>query len=133
MKLQLKQIDPISAGKVLGALYAAVSLLAVPFILAMTLFMMFASSANLSLSMQSSGVGTMMPGIGLFAGMGLFFVVFMPVAYGAMGFVMGALVALAYNLICRWLGGFVLEFEVLEPAAQPLQPAPAEPPALPVT
>ena len=36
----------------------------------------------------------------------------MPVLYGAMGFVSGAIGALLYNLFARWVGGFELEMEV---------------------
>ncbi|MFH1499773.1 MAG: DUF3566 domain-containing protein [Verrucomicrobiota bacterium] len=116
MKLQLKRIDPIAAGKVLGALYAALTLLLVPFFLLMGAFASLAAHSTVNMSVESSGpgLGPMLPGLGIFAGMGLFFALMIPVAYGVMGFVVGALLALVYNLICRWVGGLVLEFTAMD-------------------
>jgi hypothetical protein len=34
-----------------------------------------------------------------------------PVFYGAMGFIMGAISALLYNLFAKWVGGIELEME----------------------
>lgn len=139
MKLQLKRIDPISAGKVMGGFYAALTLLFVPVVLLMGLFATLAGSASFTMTSSSGdfGGGPMLPGMGIFAGMGLFFALMIPVFYGVMGFVMGALMALVYNLICRWLGGLVLDFEPKDvapeaaPAASEPGASPDGPPSLP--
>ena len=48
-----------------------------------------------------------------FAGIfGVVFAILMPVLYGAMGFVSGAIGGLLYNLLARWVGGFELEMDV---------------------
>jgi hypothetical protein len=53
----------------------------------------------------------------------------MPLLYGAMGFVSGAIGALLYNALAKWVGGFELE---LEPQANlPVAPYPIIPPPTP--
>ena len=49
-------------------------------------------------------------------GMGIGFMIFLPVVYAFFGFIFGALGAWVYNLLAKWIGGFELEFE---PAAPP--------------
>ncbi len=129
MKLQLKRIDPIAAGKIMGGLYAALSLMIVPFFLLMGVFAAFAGQASMNMNMQ--GAGPMPPFGGIFAGMGIVFALLMPVIYGVMGFVMGALMALVYNLICRWLGGLILDFVVLDAPSPSVPVTPVSPPELP--
>jgi hypothetical protein len=46
-----------------------------------------------------------------------------------MGFVMGAIGALLYNLLAKWVGGF--ELELLPPAALPVAPYSMVPPPRP--
>jgi hypothetical protein len=101
MKLKLKRVAPLQAGKLFAALYGAMSLIIVPFML---LFMSLGALA----SAQAGGDAPPMP---IFFGLGLVGVVVLPLFYAAMGFVTGALGSLAYNLIAKWLGGFELEFE----------------------
>lgn len=107
MKLNLKRVAPLQAGKLLGGLYGVMGLIFVPI---MILFMgvgAFASAAS----------GENAPPMPFFFGMGIGFMIVMPVFYAAMGFVTGVLGALAYNLLAKWLGGFELEFE--EPGVPP--------------
>ena len=49
--------------------------------------------------------------MGMGIGLGLFFAVLAPFMYGAMGFLIGALAGLIYNLVVKWIGGieFVVE------------------------
>jgi hypothetical protein len=108
MKLKLKRIGPIQAGKMLGAFYALFALLFVPVIM---LFMAFGAVA-------SRGAGGAPP-LPLMFGMGMGFIIFMPVIYGIMGFIFGCLGALIYNLLAKPLGGFALEFEA-DAAAAPI-------------
>jgi hypothetical protein len=57
----------------------------------------------------------------------IFMAIAAPIAYGLMGFIMGALGALIYNLIAGWVGGIEMELDIV-----PIQPAlPMQPPAQP--
>ncbi len=61
-----------------------------------------------------------------FAGMfGVFFALFMPVLYGVIGFLTGAIGGLLYNLFAKLVGGFELEIE-LQPQT-PVAPYPIIP------
>ena len=48
-------------------------------------------------------------GIGL--GFGVLGLIALPIIYGIIGFVSGAIIAFLYNLIARWIGGIEMEFE----------------------
>jgi hypothetical protein len=99
MVKRLKRVSPLQAGKVIGALYALLSLVVIPFFILGFVVAAFAPNSN----------GNMMPAaIGLVSA--VFMVVLLPIMYGVLGFIFGALGALAYNLIAGWMGG--LEFEV---------------------
>lgn len=91
---RLKNISPVQCGVVLGALYAAISLIIVPFII---LVMLVAPK-------QGNGAG-------IFAG-SMVFVIFIPIIYGVMGFIGGIISAAIYNLIASWTGG--LEFTLAD-------------------
>lgn len=49
---------------------------------------------------------------GMGVGMIIAMVIFVPILYGAMGFIFGALGALVYNLVAGWTGG--IEMELLD-------------------
>ncbi|MDB6113209.1 MAG: hypothetical protein JWQ62_154 [Lacunisphaera sp.] len=104
MNLKLKRIAPLQAGKILGVFYALISLLFVPFML---FFMAMGSLVS-----RNQPNAAPFP---LMFGMGIGFMVFLPVLYGIMGFIFGALSAWIYNLLAKWLGGFELEFESSAP------------------
>ncbi len=104
MNLKLKRIAPLQAGKMIGVFYALISLIFVPF------FLFFMTMGGMAA--RQSGNATVMP---LMFGMGIGAIVFVPVIYGVMGFVFGALGALVYNLLAKPLGGFELEFETNTP------------------
>jgi hypothetical protein len=92
---KIKRIAPLQAGKMLGILYGILGLLVIPIFLVM------------------SAVATQMPApqrVGILA-FGLGFAVAAPFFYGAMGFVFGALGALVYNVIAKWIGGIEVEVE----------------------
>lgn len=112
MQVKLKRIEPVQAGKMLGVFYAAFSLLFVPFML-----LVFAVG---SVAAKAQGQGAPPP-TGLLFGFGALGLVFVPVIYGVIGFVFGALAALLYNLLARWLGGLDLTFET-EAAPPPSPP-----------
>jgi hypothetical protein len=72
------------------------------------------------------------PAAGIFGAglLGIALAIFMPIIYGVMGFVIGAIGGLLYNLFAAWLGGVELE---LEPRPAGLTaPYPLIPPATPI-
>lgn len=78
----------------LGVLYGIMGLLVMPIFIIMAL------------------AGPSLPGqqrAGMFA-FGFGFALIMPVFYAVLGFVFGALGAVIYNLVAKWIGG--IEFEV---------------------
>ena len=94
-KRRIKRIAPLQLGKMLAVLYGIMGLLFIPFFLIM------------------SAVATQMPPeqrVGMMA-FGAGFALCMPVIYAALGFVFGALGALIYNLVAKWIGGIEVEVE----------------------
>ena len=83
----------MSAARIMGLLYGCMGLLFAPF------FLLFGLLGSLVGSDKT-------PFAGIF---GVVFAILMPVIYGVMGFVMGAIGALLYNLLAKWVGGFELE------------------------
>src|SRR6478609_5262026 len=95
IKRRIKRISPLQLGKMLAVLYGILGLLFVPFFLIM------------------SAVATQMPPqqrVGMMA-FGAGFALFMPVIQAVMGFVVGALGALTYNVVAKWIGGIEVEVE----------------------
>lgn len=85
---RLRRLDPLQTGKVLGVLYALMGLIFLPVFWLMSKVMP-----------AGSGSGFMM-GFGIM----------MPIVYGLVGLIFGAIGAAIYNLIAGWTGG--LEFEL---------------------
>lgn len=92
----LKSVGVMSVAKMMGILYGCMGLIFTPFFIAFSLLGFLAGQVNNPFS-------------GFF---GFVFAILLPVLYGAMGFITGAIGALLYNLIAKWAGGFELEFEV---------------------
>ena len=46
-----------------------------------------------------------------FGALGFLAVIILPIVYGVMGFVLGAVTAFVYNLIAGWVGGIEMEFK----------------------
>lgn len=109
----VKSVGVMSAARIMGLLYGCMGLLFAPF------FLLFGLLGSLVGSDKT-------PFAGIF---GAVFAILMPVIYGVMGFVMGAIGALLYNLLAKWVGGF--ELELLSPAALPVAPYPMIPPPAP--
>ena len=99
----IKSVGVMSVAKIMGLVYGCMGLIFVPFFLLIGLVGSFAGQSKT-------------PFAGIF---GVVFAVLMPIMYGAMGFVTGALGAFLYNLFAKWVGGFELEME-----SRPLQSAP---------
>jgi hypothetical protein len=111
----IKSVGVLSLARILGLIYGCMGLIFAPFFL---LFGLLAALAG-----QEKG-----PFAGIF---GVIFALLMPVFYAAIGFVMGAIGALLYNLFARWVGGFELEIE-LRPATL-TAPHPIIPPTNPAS
>lgn len=94
-KKRIKRIAPLQLGKMLAVLYGIMGLLFLPFLLIMP----FVSSQ----APAEQRVGIMAFGVG--------FALLTPVMYAAMGFVFGALGALIYNVVAKWIGGIEVELE----------------------
>ena len=90
----LRSVDVMSCAKMMGAIYGGLVLIVAPFFLL-------------------GGIGSLIFGHGSpSAGIGmLFFAILAPILYGAIGFVVGALMAWVYNLVAQWIGGIELELK----------------------
>jgi hypothetical protein len=97
--LHIKKIDPISAGKVGGAVNALVGLI---------IGLFWSLLAVLGAVVGGGGVTDVMLG-GVIFGIGA--VVFMPLFYGVAGLIGGLIGGLLYNAAAGLFGGFVLEVE----------------------
>jgi len=95
-RLHIRRIDPLSAGKVLGLIYALISLVVGLF------FSMFAIFG------MAMGGGDAVVG-GLVTGLGA--VVILPLVYGILGFLGGVFAAFLYNVVASMAGGIELETE----------------------
>jgi len=103
MKQELRRVDPLRAANigalVYGLLMGAFALLFLPFVLVMSAV---APSDE----------------FGIF---GLFFFVFLLLIYPVIGLVMGwigtLLTAAIYNLVIRWTGGLLFEFDSVPPGS----------------
>ena len=104
MKRRIKRIAPLQTGKMLGALYACIGLIVLPFFALGALagaFVPHASSAQASSAPSSALMGGVMLFVGILA----------PIIYGVMGFIGGVIMAALYNLFARWIGGIEVEVE----------------------
>lgn len=92
----VKSVGVMSVAKILGLLYGCLGLIFVPFFLLVGLLGSFAGQEK-------------NPFAGIFS---VVFAILAPVIYGVMGFIIGAIGALLYNLLAKWMGGFELELEL---------------------
>lgn len=86
MTKTIKRIAPLQLGKLLGVMYALLSVVFLPFIFMAPLF------SSTGWSPETS------------------FFILVPVAYAVMGFIGGILGAFLYNLSANWVGGIEVEF-----------------------
>jgi hypothetical protein len=108
----LKSIGVLSAGKISGLIHASLGLLFTPFFILMALLGTFAQQKDF-------------PFVGVF---GVVMAIFMPVFYGVIGFLVGVVGALLYNLFASWVGGVEVELEVKPAYTAPYPIVPASPP-----
>ena len=90
---EIKAVSVMSFARVMGILYGIMGLLFLPLFLIMSAVSGFSGQRDAALG----------------AGVGLVFALAMPIVYGAMGFVMGALMAWIYNLVAGRWGGIELD------------------------
>lgn len=92
--LRVKTVEPLSMGKMLGALYVLLGAIIAVF-MGIFAFVGAVSGGNGTATAAVPAVGMM---------------IFMPLIYGLIGFMGGVILALLYNLVARFVGG--VEFEV---------------------
>jgi|HubBroStandDraft_2_1064218.scaffolds.fasta_scaffold666888_1 hypothetical protein len=113
----VKSVGVLSVAKIMGLIEACLGLIFAPFFLLIGLVGSIAGQQKTP-----------------FAGMfGVVFALFMPVLYGILGFLGGAIGALLYNLFAKLVGGFELEMEVQSQtlsAPYPIVPPPTPAPTL---
>lgn len=99
----LKHVGVGSAAKVCGALYAAIGLI---------MGVIFACIAMVGASLGTSGSGAS-GGAGAFISgfLGIGAIVFMPIFYGVLGLLGGAISAFVYNLVASMAGGLELDLQ----------------------
>jgi hypothetical protein len=99
MTKRLKKIDPLQLGKMLSVIYGLGTLIFVPFFLFAALIASFAPSSQA------------IPAIPMLFGMGIGFILFVPVMYAVIGFITGVIGAFIYNIVAKWIGGIEVEVE----------------------
>jgi len=96
----VKSVGVLSCAKIMGAIYAALGLLFLPFFL-------IAGVASMASGEKESA----------FAAIGFVtLAILAPVFYGILGLVAGALGAWLYNVFAGWLGGVQIELQPISPA-----------------
>ncbi len=91
----LKHIGVLSAGKISALASALIGLI-----------------LGLLLIIVGSIFGASLGASGIFAGLGFFSLLTLPIIYGFMGFILGVVGTLFYNIVASWVGG--LEIEIVE-------------------
>ena len=92
----LTKIGVLSLGKISGAIYAVMGLI-----------------LGAIITLTSLGMDSMMGNEGAFAGLpfGVGAIIVVPIFYGIMGFIVGVISALIFNVVSRFMGGLEIEVE----------------------
>lgn len=98
--LRINRIDAMAVGKLLGVLYGILGLVA-------GLFLAVMGGIGAVAGGNAAGAPAAVGGV-VFA---ILMLVLMPLIYGAIGFVAGALGALIYNVCAGFIGGIVIEVD----------------------
>ena len=99
----IKRIGVMSLAKLMAVTYAAIGLIFGGFV---ALFGLLGGGAMMAAGADDAGMGS-----GIMAGMGLLAVIVLPIFYGVLGFIGGALSAFVFNLAAGWIGGLELEVQ----------------------
>jgi len=97
----ITRMGVLSLGKLMGLMYAAIGVL---FGLLSALFAVVGGGAMLA---TGGGDGAM--GGGMMMGMGVAAVIVLPILYGILGFILGLLSALFFNIAAKYAGGLEIE------------------------
>ncbi|MGA8150209.1 MAG: hypothetical protein WB952_04615 [Terriglobales bacterium] len=97
-----KAVGVLSVAKILGLIYGTLGLLFMPIFLLVGMAGMMVGGRNSAFS----GVA------------GLVLALLLPILYGGMGFIFGAIGALLYNLFAKWVGGIEVQVQI-SPVFQP--------------
>lgn len=108
----IKSVGVLSVAKIMGAIYLVMGLLFSPIFLFM--------------GMLGSMLGQRPNPLGAIGGVAM--AIIMPIFYGGMGFILGAIGAALYNLMARAMGGIEIEFEL--PSAEPVSALDPSPPQI---
>lgn len=87
MAQRIRNIDPVQAAKVVAVLYLILGLVLIPIFLFLTF-------------MDSNAFG-----------LGMGFMIFIPVMYAVVGFISTIVMCALYNLVAGWVGGIEVELE----------------------
>ena len=104
---RIRRVSALQAGKMAALVYAGMSLIFVPIL---ALVMGFGALASIAAAASSNDHAAALPaalGVGMF----LVGIIVAPIFYGVIGFIVGALGALIYNLVAKWVGGLEIELE----------------------
>jgi hypothetical protein len=93
---RIKSVSVLSSAKMSCVIYGCIGLLIIPFVLI----------GGLASFVRGSGGNGAIGGIAFLA-----IGIFAPIFYAGMGFVVGAITALVYNLAAKWMGGIEIELE----------------------
>ena len=93
----VKSVGVLSLGKIMGAIYGILGLLFMPIFLVAGI-----------MSSLTGGKGAAFGAAGA-----LVMAILLPILYGLIGFVAGAVGALLYNLFAKWLGGIELQLQAV--------------------
>ena len=99
----IKSIGPMSLAKIMGLLYAGLGFI---FGCLFALFSLLGGAAMMAGNQEGSAMGG-----GFMAGIGLGAVILFPIFYGVMGFIMGLISALLFNVVTKFAGGLELEVQ----------------------
>ena len=111
---RIQRIGPLSLAKIQGVMFLVIGLI---FGVLYGVIMGIAGVVTMSAGEEEGAMFLILGAVSVFG---------FPIFYAVMGFLMGALMAWAYNLAARYIGGLEVELAAVDPL--PAAPAPAEPP-----
>jgi hypothetical protein len=91
----IKSVGVLSVAKIMGLIYGCLGLIFIPF------FLLIGLLGSLAGKQQSPFAGVI----------GLVLAFCLPIIYGVMGFIMGAIGAALYNLFAKWIGGIEVQVQ----------------------
>ncbi|HEX8816465.1 MAG TPA: hypothetical protein VF753_13280 [Terriglobales bacterium] len=102
----IQSVGVFSAAKIMALIQATFGLIFAPFFLLMS-----------ALGAMTGAKNAPFTGV-----IGLVVAIMMPIFYGVIGFIFGAIGAALYNLFAKWVGGIEVNVAAMSPVPYPLQP-----------